>query len=207
MLQPKQTLKEKKNTKDAKEMKNMRPTGPKTGRVKPTMGTAKNGTSMKKAQSGVKLPNAFTKTGKPSLKNSGLIPNTSEEMSKIKKYSPSKFESVKDSTYKPSGKKYKNGGSMIAKSGKSVKKAQAGSNVEPEYEKGLLERAGPMKKTKTKERSTDGDYVKKTVTRTRKGATTTSSKTRRTLQGVMNGAPSVSSMKSGGKMKKCKGGC
>ena len=45
MSQPKQNAKEKKNLEDAKKMKNMRPTGPKTGRVKPTMGTAKNGKS------------------------------------------------------------------------------------------------------------------------------------------------------------------
>lgn len=57
MLQPKQNAKEKKNLEDAKKMKNMRPTGPKTGRVKPTMGTAKNGKTIKtikKAQNGAK---------------------------------------------------------------------------------------------------------------------------------------------------------
>jgi hypothetical protein len=97
----------------------------------------------------------------------------------------------------------KNGGPVKAKKGATIKKAQNGYTGEP----GLLERTGPMRKTKVKERSDDGNYVKKTVTRTRKGATTTSSKTRRTLQGVMNGAPSVGSMKSGGTMKKCKGGC
>ena len=56
MLQPKKTVKkyvptakEKQNLKDATEMKNMRPTGPKTGRIKPTLGdgktVAKNGKS------------------------------------------------------------------------------------------------------------------------------------------------------------------
>ena len=192
MLQPKQTPKEKKNTKDATQMKNMRPTGPKTGRVKPTMGTAKNGTSMKKAQSGVRIPKQLQQQGKPDARNSGLAIDTTS-IPKVPKKLPGK--SISSPDYKPSQKKYKTGGMM--------KKAQNGYTGEP----GLLERAGPMKKTKTKERSTDGDYVKKTVTRTRKGATTTSSKTRRTLQGVMNGAPSVSSMKSGGSMKKCKGGC
>ena len=59
MLQPKKpvkkyipTAKEKKNLEDATQMKNMRPTGPSTGRVKPTMGKAKNGKTIKKAQNG-----------------------------------------------------------------------------------------------------------------------------------------------------------
>lgn len=155
------TAKETKNLKDATQMKNMRPTGPTSGRVKPTMGKAKNGKSF------------------PDLNKDGKI---------------TKADILK-------------GRGVIAKKGASIKKAQDGIKSEPDYEKGLLERAGPMRKTKTKERSPDGDYVKKTVSRTRKGATTTSSKTRRTLQGVMNGAPSVSSMKSGGSVKKCKYGC
>ena len=49
MLQPKQTPKEKKNTKDATQMKNMRPTGPSSGRIKPSQGSAKNGKPVKKA--------------------------------------------------------------------------------------------------------------------------------------------------------------
>ena len=49
MLQPKQSPKEKKNTKDATQMKNMRPTGPTKGRVKPSQGSAKNGKPVKKA--------------------------------------------------------------------------------------------------------------------------------------------------------------
>jgi hypothetical protein len=101
------------------------------------------------------------------------------------------------------------GRGVIAKKGATVKKAQDGYTGKP----GLLERTGPMLKTKVKERSDDGNYVKKTVTRTRKGATTKSTKTRRSLQGFLQGAPRVSElknggkMKSGGSMKKCKGGC
>lgn len=56
MLQPKQTPKEKKNLKDATKMKNMRPTGPSTGRVKPTLGGAKNGKAVKKAKNGTIIP-------------------------------------------------------------------------------------------------------------------------------------------------------
>jgi hypothetical protein len=59
MLQPKKpvkkyvpTAKEKKNLKDATEMKNMRPTGPTSGRVKPTLGGAKNGKAIAKAKNG-----------------------------------------------------------------------------------------------------------------------------------------------------------
>jgi hypothetical protein len=87
--------------------------------------------------------------------------------------------------------------------GKPVKKAQDGYTGEP----GFAERGGPMRKTKVKERSTDGNYVTKTVTRERKGAKNVSSKTRRSFQGFLTGAPTVKEMKSGGKMKKCKGGC
>ena len=124
------TAKESKNLKDATEMKNMRPTGPKTGRVKPTMGGAKNGKTMKKAQDG------------------GYLDATE-----------------------------------------------------------MIPKAGPMVKTKVKERSPSGDYVKKTVTRTRPSGTTKTTKVRRTLQGYLDGAPRANSMKSGGSMKKCKGGC
>jgi hypothetical protein len=90
-----------------------------------------------------------------------------------------------------------------AKSGSKIKKAQDGYTGEP----GFAERGGPMRKTKVKERSTDGNYVTKTVTRERKGAKNVSKKTRRSFQGFLTGAPTVKEMKSGGKMKKCKGGC
>jgi hypothetical protein len=81
------------------------------GAVKKKM---KMGGMVKKAQKGVNLPPALQQTGKPSIKNSGYIANTSEEMSKVKKYSPSKegFKSVNDTTYKRSTRKYKNGGSL-----------------------------------------------------------------------------------------------
>lgn len=63
MLQPKQTPKEKKNLKDATKMKNMRPTGPTTGRVKPTLGGAKNGKTIKKAKNGNSLGMKSVKAG------------------------------------------------------------------------------------------------------------------------------------------------
>ena len=72
MLQPKKpvkkyvpTKKEKKNVNDATEMKNMRPTGPTTGRVKPTMGSAKSGKSVKKSGTH-KMPDGST------MKNSAM---------------------------------------------------------------------------------------------------------------------------------------
>jgi hypothetical protein len=97
-----------------------------------------------------------------------------------------------------------------AKSGSKIKKAQDGDYLDAGE---LIPKAGPMRKTKTKERSTDGNYVTKTVTRERKGAKNVSSKTRRSFQGFLTGAPRVSELKNGGKaksggsMKKCKGGC
>jgi hypothetical protein len=104
------------------------------------------------------------------------------------------------------------GRGVIAKKGMTIKKAQSGV-ILPEPDPNVTGGTGPMRKTKIKERSASGDYVTKKVTRTRKGATTTSTKTRRTLQGFLSHAPKVSElknggkMKSGGSMKKCKGGC
>ena len=86
---------------------------------------------------------------------------------------------------------------MSGKKGLSIKKAQDGYTGEP----GLLERTGPMRKTKTKQRSPDGNYVTKTVTRTRPGGATKSTKTRRSFQGFLQGAPRVSELINSNKMK------
>ena len=64
--------------------------------------------------------------------------------------------------------------------------------------------AGAMKKIKTKERSSDGDYVKKTVTRETPAGTSSTTKIRRTVQGILRGAPSVEKYKKGGTVKKKK---
>lgn len=245
-------------------------------------------TTMKKSQSGVRLPKQLMQQGKPDARNSGLAIDTTS-VPKVPKKLPGK--SISSPGYKPSQKKYKTGGSVpkaksgksfpdlnkdgkvtkadilkgrgvIAKNGKPVKKAflgaalpiamkalpmlggmlggkgkgggggglggmlggllggkngktvkksRSGSSIKKaqdgEYIPGFAERGGPMRKTKVKERSTDGNYVTKTVTRERKGAKNVSSKTRRSFQGFLTGAPTVKEMKSGGKMKKCKGGC
>jgi hypothetical protein len=52
------TVKEKKNIEDATQMKNMRPTGPSSGRIKPSQGSAKNGKPVKKALLGSLLGGA-----------------------------------------------------------------------------------------------------------------------------------------------------
>ena len=94
MLQPKKpvkklvpTAKEKKNIQDATQMKNMRPTGPTSGRVKPTMGGAKNGKAMKKAKSGGSFPD-LNKDGKITkadiLKGRGVIAKSGKSMKKCK---------------------------------------------------------------------------------------------------------------------------
>ena len=80
MLQPKQTPKEKKNTKDATQMKNMRPVfkGPnsKTSMPKGLSGTAKAGKSISKAKNGKSFPD-LNKDGKVTkadiLKGRGVI--------------------------------------------------------------------------------------------------------------------------------------
>jgi len=138
----------------------------------------KTGGTMKKAKTGTSLGMKSVKAGYD--KNPGVT--------------RADFVSIGKGKAK-SGTKMKMGGKM--------KKAQNGY-VDPGE---LIKDAGPMLKTKVKERSDDGNYVKKTVTRTRKGATTTASKTRRSLQGYLKGAPKVSELKNGGKMAKCKYGC
>ena len=82
MLQPKQTPKEKKNTKDATQMKNMRPTAPRTGRIKPTMGdgktVAKNGKSFPDLNKDGKITKADI------LKGRGVIAKKGAKIAKCK---------------------------------------------------------------------------------------------------------------------------
>ena len=91
------------------------------------------------------------------------------------------------------------------KIGMKVKKAQTGI-VEKESSNVLskIPAAGAMKKTKTKERSADGNYMAKTVTRETPEGKKSSTKTRRTVQGVLRGAPSVQKYKTGGMKKTSK---
>jgi hypothetical protein len=93
------------------------------------------------------------------------------------------------------------------KIGMKVKKAQTGI-VEKESSNVLskIPAAGAMKKTKTKERSADGNYMAKTVTRETPEGKKSTTKTRRTVQGVLRGAPSVNKYKGGGKMTKAMSG-
>lgn len=159
----------------------------------------------------------FKKIGKDAVKgttdlNSGTPKSTRPMLTDAQKANNAKIlQEIKDGKRKTGGKVSK------AKSGSKVKKAQTGGYTfpkAPDEGKFLIGETGPMRKTKVKQRSDSGDYVTKTVTRERKGAKNVSTKTRRTLQGFMNHAPKVSElkknggkMKSGGKMKTCKGGC
>jgi len=157
MLQPKKpvkkyvpTAKEKKKLKDATEMKNMRPTGPTSGRVKPTLGGAKNGKAIAKAKNGKSFPD-LNKDGKVT-----------------------KADVLK-------------GRGVIAKNGKPVKKAAIGAALP------IAMKALPM---------LSGMFGGKG-----KGAG----------MGVMGGllggllggknGKTIKKSRSGGKMKKCKGGC
>jgi hypothetical protein len=90
----------------------------------------------------------------------------------------------------------------IKKIKKVVKKAQDGI-----VDRGPLSNipaAGAMKKTKSKERSADGDYMRKIVTRETPAGKTSTTKVRRTAQGVLRGVPRVANYKKGGKMSKKK---
>lgn len=78
MLQPKQTPKQKKNIKDATQMKNMRPTGPTSGRVKPTLGKAKNGKSFPDLNKDGKITKADI------LKGRGVIAKKGATMKKCR---------------------------------------------------------------------------------------------------------------------------
>jgi len=161
---------------------------------------AKNGKPVKKAFLGAALPLAMKALPMLGGMLGGLLGGKNGKTVK---------KSKSGSTIKKTGMHKMPNGSMMKNSkmkmGGAVKKAQSGDYLDAGE---LIPKAGPMVKTKVKERSPDGNYVTKTVTRTRKGATTKSSKTRRTLQGYLDGAPRVNELKrNGGKMKTCKGGC
>ena len=68
----------------------------------------------------------------------------------------------------------------------------------------IIPEAGAMRKTKSKERSADGNYVRKTVTRETPAGTSTTTKVRRTVQGIAKGAPRFSNYKKGGSVGKSK---
>lgn len=102
MLQPKKpvkksvsTVKEKKNIQDATQMKNMRPTGPTSGRVKPTMGKAKNGKSFPDLNKDGKITKADV------LKGRGVIAKKGATIKKAQK-----GLNVKDTTIKGNPKGY-----------------------------------------------------------------------------------------------------
>jgi hypothetical protein len=84
------------------------------------------------------------------------------------------------------------------KIGGKIKKAQTGVTESGPLSK--VPEAGAMRKTKMKERSADGNYMKKTVTRETPAGSKTSTKVRRTAQGILRGASSVQKYKMGGKM-------
>jgi hypothetical protein len=89
------------------------------------------------------------------------------------------------------------------KIGGKVKKAQAGITAydqSPTLSK--IPAAGAMRKTKMKERSADGNYMAKTVTRETPAGMRSSTKIRRTGQDILRGAPKMNKYKMGGKMSK-----
>jgi len=87
---------------------------------------------------------------------------------------------------------------------KSMKKMDMGGPTSGPGSDILPVTAGSMKKTKVKERSSDGNYVRKTVTRETPNSSTSSSKVRRTVQGFLEGAPRKDKFKKGGMVGKSK---
>lgn len=132
--------------------------------------------TIKKVQSGGKLPKALLKTGKPDARNSGLINDTISTNKKPSRPISEVFKSFNDSTVKRRTR-YENGGSVSkAKSGKSF----------PD-----LNKDGKI---------TKADILKGRGVIAKKGAS---------VKKMQYGgkAASMVPMKSGGKMKTCKGGC
>ena len=84
----------------------------------------------------------------------------------------------------------------IMKMGGKIKKAQTGITESGPLSK--VPEAGAMRKTKMKERSADGNYMSKTVTRETPAGSKTSTKVRRTAQGILRGAPKMNKYKMGG---------
>ena len=196
--------------------------------VRNKMGYQKNGGMMKKAKSGTSLGMKSVKSGyddnsgvtradfvaigKGTAQN-GFKANPYAKMDKARVIAKGYKETTNGKFTKPkmkmggkTPKKMQYGGkaaSMVPmKMGGAVKKAQDGGDIP-----GLAERAGPMVKTKTKVRSPDGNYVTKKVTTNKPNSKNSTTKTRRTLQGFITGAPRVNDLKNGGKMAKCKYGC
>ena len=107
-------------------------------------------------------------------------------------------------------------GGLLGKNGKSVKKAKSGTLVKKAQDgntiRGLRlmgENSRKVSRNKSKYVSEDGNYKLKF-----KGSSDNSAPTnavqRRTLKGFLKGAPKAAgkmALKSGGSMKKCKGGC
>ena len=128
MLQPKQTPKQKKNIKDATQMKNMRPTGPTSGRVKPTLGGAKNGKSVSEAKNGKSFPD-LNKDGKITkadiLKGRGVIAKNGKPVEKA--FLGKMLGGVGKSVL--GGLAGKAIGGLLGKDGKTIKKSKSGTSM------------------------------------------------------------------------------
>ena len=129
--------------------------------------------------------------------------------SEISSGAPKKVLQKYNDTYNAFDRKYKGGSSDTKMSPAKIKKNKMGGKVKKAQtgitESGPLSKvpaAGAMRKTKMKERSADGNYMQKTVTRETPAGSKTSTKVRRTAQGVLRGAPKMNKYKMGGKMSK-----
>jgi hypothetical protein len=176
MLQPKQTPKEKKNTKDATQMKGMRPVfkGPnsKLPQPKNLSGKAKNGTSMKKAQNGV--------TKKPVAKSTDS--NTTIQKAKLDNKYNTTYRAMKNDSIKESNK-------ILPETYEKLRRRNAGKSPNVAT---LRSAQDKMNKSIVK----DSKAMKLNTKLDAKGRTENAM-----IKNAMN------SYKSGGTMKKCKGGC
>jgi hypothetical protein len=177
------------------------------------MAMMKKKAMMKKAQNGKMTPMQKLKKMYPSADTTAAGDTRFEEYNA---YAPKKFLDKVNATDKAFDAKYGKGKPAVDKkptvkkkamTGMKMKKAQTGIvSKESSNVLSKIPAAGAMKKTKSKERSADGNYMAKTVTRETPEGKSSTTKTRRTVQGILRGAPSVNKYKGGGKMKKAMSG-
>jgi hypothetical protein len=217
MLQPKKSPKEKKNTKDATQMKNMKPVfkGPnsKLPMPKNLSGKAKNGKPVKKAFLGSLLGGAGGGGG-----GKGMLGGMGKQM--LGGMASKALGGLMGGEKSGKVSKAKSGTSLGMKSVKAgfdknpgVTRADIITAATKKAQNGTFQPMGlgarKVSPNKSKYVSEDGNYKMKF-----KGGSDTSAPTsavqRRTLKGFLKGAPKAAgkmALKSGGSMKKCRGGC
>ena len=174
-------------------------------------GKRKNGGKISKAQGGIRIPKQLEQKGKPDARNSGLAIDTTSVPKGFKKL-PGKPISSPD--YKPSKRKYKTGG-MISKmkNGGSLgmKSVKAGFDNNPGVTRADIITAA-TKKAKKGMKAKKAKMCSRVISKMAKKNQTGGPKVPKRFSTMKRPGDSMKSttlttMKSGGKMKKCRYGC